>query len=294
MHYYKFNINDFINITRHLSRTERHFYLELQNMYIETERELTTDFKMLCRKLCAHSEEDITAIQQVLSEFYEETPGGWFRGRYNIEIEEYRTNSTKKSLAGIKSAEKRAQQNAERLELLNKETDANSDRRTSVHRETVAVEESDADVQLNKNQELKNKKKELINQELKINEHQEVQQNAIVEENDFEKFWSVYPKKFGKSDAEKAWGKIDASLFPLIMSAIQNHLNSDSWKADDGRFIPYPAKWLNSKRWNDVVQQTKSSQTEIVNIQFSKHGEATAKNARRWLQMENQLGGEEL
>lgn len=68
----------------------------------------------------------------------------------------------------------------------------------------------------------------------------------------FEEFWSAYPKKKSKGDAEKAWkkGKCD-SMIPLILTAIRTAKASYEWTKEGGQFIPYPASWLNSKGWED-------------------------------------------
>lgn len=69
----------------------------------------------------------------------------------------------------------------------------------------------------------------------------------------FDKYWEVYPKKKSKGDAEKAWVKIspDDLLFRKIINAVDNGRASPEWKKDQGKFIPYPASWLNAKGWED-------------------------------------------
>lgn len=71
----------------------------------------------------------------------------------------------------------------------------------------------------------------------------------------FAKFWSHYPKKKAKPQAEKAWKKInpDHSLFNKIMESLGKHCVSKDWLKDDGQFIPHPATWLNQARWEDEV-----------------------------------------
>ena len=69
----------------------------------------------------------------------------------------------------------------------------------------------------------------------------------------FEIFWNLYPKKKAKADAEKAWKKInpDPDLEETIISKIKLATQHEDWIKDDGKFIPYPASWLNGKRWQD-------------------------------------------
>jgi hypothetical protein len=72
----------------------------------------------------------------------------------------------------------------------------------------------------------------------------------------FEAFWSGYPKKKSRSDAEKAWRKLAPSpeLTQRIMDAIAAQRNSLDWLKEAGKYIPYPASWLNAKRWEDELE----------------------------------------
>ena len=71
----------------------------------------------------------------------------------------------------------------------------------------------------------------------------------------FGAFWDEYPNKKAKQDAIRAWKKLkpDAALINRIMAGLAKAKNSDSWLRDEGRFIPYPATWLNGRRWEDEV-----------------------------------------
>jgi hypothetical protein len=69
----------------------------------------------------------------------------------------------------------------------------------------------------------------------------------------FDKFWTEYPRKVAKGDAENAWAKINPSehLTGEILSAVQRAKTSTDWLKDSGQYIPYPATWLNRKGWED-------------------------------------------
>ena len=77
----------------------------------------------------------------------------------------------------------------------------------------------------------------------------------------FDKFYKEYPKKKSPADALKAWNKInpDEELFNLIIDAVKKQKTSDDWTKDNGKFIPYPASWLNGKRWLDEQTDNKCS-----------------------------------
>lgn len=69
----------------------------------------------------------------------------------------------------------------------------------------------------------------------------------------FAVFWDAYPKKKAKEDAQKAFYKLDVdeSMLAGMISAIERQKRSEQWRKDSGQFIPYPATWLNGKRWED-------------------------------------------
>jgi len=100
MNYYQFHIGDFNNATRHLSRLERSIYRDLIDLYYDTEEPLTNDITALCRKVIATTEQDRTAVQQVLNEYFTETENGWINDRCQDEIDKYHSNHNAKSAAG--------------------------------------------------------------------------------------------------------------------------------------------------------------------------------------------------
>jgi hypothetical protein len=70
----------------------------------------------------------------------------------------------------------------------------------------------------------------------------------------FEKqFWPAYPKKKAKDDALKAFlkRKPDQALVNLILKALAWQALTEDWVKEGGKFIPYPATWLNDGRWTD-------------------------------------------
>lgn len=70
---------------------------------------------------------------------------------------------------------------------------------------------------------------------------------------DFDRFWSLYPRKVGKGQARTAWGTaIRRKATPEdILSGLRRA--NQRWADDgtDGQFIPHPATWLNGERWAD-------------------------------------------
>jgi hypothetical protein len=69
---------------------------------------------------------------------------------------------------------------------------------------------------------------------------------------EFEQFWSAYPKKVGKKDARKAWTKAtDRPEIVQVLRRIEESKRTDQWTKDNGQFIPNPATWINQGRWDD-------------------------------------------
>jgi len=73
----------------------------------------------------------------------------------------------------------------------------------------------------------------------------------------FIEFWKCYPKKIAKPNAEKAWMKIapDVDLSKRIIHAISEQKLLER----EEQFIPYPASWLNARRWEDQTQATQQN-----------------------------------
>lgn len=116
MIFYPHYIGAFDKATRHLTRIERSIYRDLIDMYYDTEKPLMLDIPKLCRLILARSNEEVTAVEQVLNEFFIETPDGWRNFRCDEEIDKYYANASQKALAGKASAAARAEKRQRTLE----------------------------------------------------------------------------------------------------------------------------------------------------------------------------------
>lgn len=88
----------------------------------------------------------------------------------------------------------------------------------------------------------------------------------------FEKFWNAYPKKRGKGQAEKEWGRLkpDDAHVAIILTAIDKAKQTPDWRKENGQFIPHPAKWLKAKGWEDEYPE--SPHTGINSKNFREGG----------------------
>ncbi len=92
-----------------------------------------------------------------------------------------------------------------------------------------------------------------------------------LQESLFDCFWSEYPKKRSKGQAEKTWAKIKPSeqLLAQMLDALERAKTSHDWTKEGGKFIPYPSTWLNAKGWEDEY-----TATEVNN--YAKHQRNTS------------------
>lgn len=92
MHYYQFNIGDYMKSTRHLSIIEDIAYRRLLDLYYDTEKPLDLDVDKLVRLIGLKDYK--TETQQILSEFFNETKKGFIQKRVQRELDKYSAKAT--------------------------------------------------------------------------------------------------------------------------------------------------------------------------------------------------------
>ncbi len=75
--------------------------------------------------------------------------------------------------------------------------------------------------------------------------------NTLAPSGAFLQFWSAYPRKKSKGQAEKAWKRVANGNIEAIMAGLHQAIKSTDWTKEGGKFIPHPATWLNAKGWLD-------------------------------------------
>ena len=76
---------------------------------------------------------------------------------------------------------------------------------------------------------------------------------ALIEEQ-FDQFWAAYPKKQSKADARKAFVKaMKLTTLDRMLQAIEEQKNSRQWNEDGGKYIPFPATWLNRANYENEL-----------------------------------------
>jgi hypothetical protein len=110
------------------------------------------------------------------------------------------------------------------------------------------------------------------------------------DEDGFCSFWKVYPKRIGKISARRAWRKISGAKEHLleILEGVEKWKLSQQWQ--DAQYIPYPATFLNDRRWEAEVptnarQPSKTEQRSHANAAVvSRVLDAVDRGAGRTLQ----------
>jgi uncharacterized protein YdaU (DUF1376 family) len=106
MHYYQFNIGDYVSHTRHLSPIEDIAYRRLLDAYYLSERPLNSGVAVVARQIGLRDYQEEVAV--VLDEFFKLTEEGWINSRADKEIAHFHSKIEQASKAGKASAERRS------------------------------------------------------------------------------------------------------------------------------------------------------------------------------------------
>src|SRR5581483_6812281 len=69
----------------------------------------------------------------------------------------------------------------------------------------------------------------------------------------FDSFWNIFPRKQDKKDAQKAWSKIPETERSAVIAAVERFKLTEQWQKEGGKYIPYPSRFLNGRRWEDEI-----------------------------------------
>lgn len=111
MNYYPFHVGDYMTHTAHLSPLEDLAYRRLLDLYYISETCLPPDAAACARKI--RMRDSLAEVQQVLSEFFTETPEGWRSQRCDEEIQAMRIKQEKARASAAASVAARAKKRTE-------------------------------------------------------------------------------------------------------------------------------------------------------------------------------------
>lgn len=225
MNFYSFHIGDYSTHTAHLDPIEDVTYRRMLDLYYLRESPLPSDVSEVARLIRMKDYKE--CVQAVLNEFFTLTDNGWVNGRCNADIAKMQDKQAKAKASAAISVAARS-------------TNA---QRTLSERSTNDELPIPIPIPIPKPIPKPVKTKDI---------------NTLAQSEDsFDWFWSAYPKKKSKGQAEKIWSKLnpDSELVQKILSALDTAKRSNDWMKDGGQFIPYPSTWLNAKGWEDEIYQ---------------------------------------
>ena len=82
---------------------------------------------------------------------------------------------------------------------------------------------------------------------------------------EFTEFWNAYPKQKDKTKAREEFARVDVPL-DVLLSALEIQKRSHDWTKEGGTYIPYPAKWLKYRRWEDSMEVNVQSEGRYDNL----------------------------
>lgn len=100
---------------------------------------------------------------------------------------------------------------------------------------------------------------------------------------DFLKWWAAYPSGIRKGDrkgALRAWYRLAPSpeLAASLIAVVKEQGKSPAWTADEGRYVPRPAKWLESRGWEGTAEVVRARELAEQNRrQRAKEADAARK-----------------
>lgn len=78
----------------------------------------------------------------------------------------------------------------------------------------------------------------------------------------FEAFWSAYPRRDAKVQAQRAWQAVSAELhLDAILQHIDHARTSKQWREG---FVPFGSTYLNQRRWEDASREEADPTADVL------------------------------
>lgn len=247
LHYYQFNIGDYVSHTRHLSLMEDLAFRRLLDFCYLHEAPLEGTAEQVARKIGMR--EQAAEVESVLLEFFVlGDDQRWHNARVERELAAFDEKREAAVRAGKASAKARA--GAQRK----------GNGRSTVVQRSLSI--GSTDVQPDSTQETLDKNQEpestprppggglFADASGTVSMRQVTKAERIEHSPDFVAFWNAYDRKVAKPHAAKAWLKInpDPALAAEIIKAATAYAKANP----DPEFRKHPATWLNARCWEDT------------------------------------------
>ena len=94
---------------------------------------------------------------------------------------------------------------------------------------------------------------------LKNNNKENISNNKLllIKERYFNEFWKLYPRKVEKKDCKEIFYKLNFNKeeeYEFIIIQLKRYKDTEDWNKENGKFIPYPKRWLSKRRWEDEFE----------------------------------------
>lgn len=134
MHYYNFNVGDYLSHTRHLSLIEDLAYRRMLDVYYLNERPLNECSTSVARVI--NMRDNVAEVDAVLKEFFTFVEGvGWVNKRADAEVSAYKLKVEAASRAGKASAQRRLNERSTDVQLNRKQETENIKQEINIKKE---------------------------------------------------------------------------------------------------------------------------------------------------------------
>lgn len=168
------------------------------------------------------------------------------------------------------SAERVRKHRAKKAALLEQQEKKALQCNTEVTNSNIEIEKREREQEIELEQELEKEQKQEIAEATPLPANAgDNGQLLTFEEQAFNDFWSIYPKKINKKGAYTSFKRIKhlKEELPLILAAVESFKKSKDWLKDNGQYIPYPQTFINQERWKDQQQETREQQLNTIDMQ---------------------------
>lgn len=261
MHYFQLNIGDFCTETAPLTAEEVGIYLRLLMLYYGQEGPLRADLDELAFKTMSRTRAEMKALSHVLRRCFtlDTENNTYVQKRCENVIAEYHAQSVQSRFACLCRHWDKVNRGIEKPKFADFAKDPDSyfeldtgHVRKVTGRNSPAFQldsSTPAEVPLSQSKPITN------NQEPETNDTPIVPKGTPPEEILAEAIYALYPKKVGKGAAIKAIVKVlnSGEVTELeLQAAVRCYASAVSrWPEQEKTFVPYPATWMNQKRYMD-------------------------------------------
>lgn len=228
MHYYTHNIGDYRRDTAHLTLLEHGVYRQLLDQYYLNEKPIEDDLNKIQRLLNIRTDDEKTALENVLNDFFIKTEDYYVHKRCDVTISEYQSKSEKASKAAKIRWEK---------------SNSNADAKLTNNHKPITNNHKPKKPILD-GMYIKRKGTNMVDINPDYPHHRDVYSFMEI-------FWKQYPRKVGKTDALKAWMKKLPDI-EIVVKALNWQKDCSQWKKG---YIPNPATYINQERWLDEPEE---------------------------------------